>query len=43
MPIELPSQRALPEPAVPREETASSHLSLEAKIDQFYLEEDKEE
>ena len=39
MPVELPFQRALPEAATPREEIASSHLSLEAKIDQFHLEE----
>ena len=33
--VELPSQRALPEVATPREETASPHLSLEEEIDQF--------
>ena len=33
--VELPSQHALPEVATPREETASSHLSLEEEIDQF--------
>ena len=33
--VELPSQRALPEVAALREETASSHLSLEEEIDQF--------
>jgi len=31
------------EVAAPREETASSHLSLKAEIDQFHLEEDREE
>lgn len=41
--IELPSQRALPEPATPRKETASLRLSLEVEIDQFHLEEDREE
>ena len=41
MPIELPSHRAPRETAAPQEEIAS--LSLEAKIDQFHLEEEREE
>lgn len=40
---ELPSHRSPHEAAVPREETASSCLSLEEEIDQFQLEEEKEE
>ena len=35
LPVELPLQRALPEVAAPREETASSHLSFEEEIDKF--------
>ena len=35
--VELPSQCALPKVTVPREETASSCLSLEEEIDQFQL------
>ena len=35
VPVKLPSQRVLPEAAVPREETASLRLSLEKEIDQF--------
>ena len=42
VPIELPSQRALPEAAAPREETASSRISLKEEIDQFQLEEEEE-
>ena len=42
-PVELPLQHALPEAAVPKEETASLHLSLEVEIDQFHFKEDKEE
>ena len=42
-PVELPPQRSPREVATLREETASSHLSLEAEIDQFHFEEDKEE
>ena len=42
VPIELPSQQALPEPAAPREETTSSHLSLKEEIDQFQLKEEEE-
>ena len=41
--IELPSHRSPREAAALREETASSRLSLKAKIDQFYLEEGREE
>ena len=37
-PIELPIQRAPQEVAAPREETTSTHLSFEAKIDLFHLE-----
>ena len=43
VPVELPLQRALPEAAALREEIASSRLSLEEEIDQFQLEEEKEE
>ena len=42
-PVELPLQHALPEAAVPKEETASLCLSLEVEIDQFHFKEDKEE
>ena len=42
-PVELPPQCSPREVATLREETASSHLSLEAEIDQFHFEEDKEE
>ena len=42
-PIELPLHRALPKAAAPREKTASSRLSLEEEIDQFWLKEEKEE
>ena len=41
-PIELPFHRFPREVAAPKEETASSCLSLEAKIDQFCLEEEGE-
>ena len=41
-PIELPIQCAPQEVAAPREETASTHLSLEAEIDLFHLEEEGE-
>ena len=41
--VELPLQRSPREVAAPREETASSRLSLKAEIDQFHLEEDREE
>ena len=41
-PVELPFQRYPREVAVPKEETASSRLSFEAKIDQFHLEEEGE-
>lgn len=40
---ELPLHRSPSEVAAPREEIASSRLSLEAEIDQFHLEEDREE
>ena len=43
MPVELPPQLALLEAAAPREETSSSCLSLEEEIDQFQLEEEREE
>ena len=39
LPVELPIQRAPREVVAPREKTASTPLSLEAKIDQFYLKE----
>ena len=39
-PIVLPLQQVLPESAAaPREEIASSHLSLEEEIDKFHFEE----
>ena len=41
-PIELPVQHVPQEVAIPREETASTHLSLEAEIDQFHFEEEGE-
>ena len=41
--VELPSCHSPREVVVPREETTSSHLSLKAEIDQFHLEEEKEE
>jgi len=41
VPVELPSHHASRETVAPREETASS--SLKAKIDRFYLEEEREE
>ena len=41
-PVELAIQRALQEVAALREETTSTHLSLEAEIDQFHLEEEGE-
>ena len=41
-PVELPLQHSSREVAIPREETASSHLSFEAEIDQFRLEEERE-
>ena len=40
--IELPFHRSPHEVATPREETTSSRLSLEAEIDQFRLEEERE-
>ena len=43
MQVELPSHYAPLKAVVPREETASFRLSLEAEIDQFQLNEDKEE
>jgi len=39
----LPLHHSSREVAALREETASSRLSLEAKIDQFHIKEDKEE
>ena len=42
-PVELPFQRSPQEVATLREETTSSRLSLEAEIDQFHFEKDKEE
>ena len=41
--VKLPLQRSPNEVATPKEETASLRLSLKAKIDQFHLEEDREE
>ena len=43
MPVELPPQLALPEVTTLGEETASSHLSLKEEINQFQLEEEREE
>ena len=43
MPVELPFHRSPREVAAPREETASSHLSLETEIDHFCLEKVEEE
>lgn len=43
LPIELPSYCAPLEVVVPREEIASLRMSLEAKIDQFHLEEERDE
>ena len=41
-PVELPFQRSPQEVAIPREETSSSRLFLEAEINQFHLEEEGE-
>ena len=41
--VELPSHRSPREVAAPREETASSRLSLETEIDQFQLEEERKQ
>ena len=41
-PVELPIRRVPQEVAAPREEIASTHLSLEAKINQFHLQEEGE-
>ena len=41
-PVELPFHHSLSEVVAPREETASSRLSLEAKIDQFRLKEEEQ-
>ena len=43
MQVELPSHHFPCEATVPREEIASSRLSLKAEIDQFRLEEEREE
>ena len=40
-PVELPLQRSSREVTIPREETTSSRLSLEAEIGQFQLEEEE--
>ena len=42
VPVELPSQRAFPEAAIPKEDTTSSRLSLEEEINQFLLKEEEE-
>ena len=42
-PVELPLHHALLEAAASREETISSRLSFDEEIDQFQLEEEKEE
>ena len=41
-PVVLPSRHIPQEVAAPREETASTHLSIEAEIDQFYLDKEGE-
>ena len=41
--VKLPLHWALPEAAAPKEETASSCLSLEEEIEQFHLEEEEEQ
>ena len=43
MPAGIPLVPTLLEAAIPREETAASRLSLEEEIDQFHLEEEKED
>ena len=43
MQVELPSHCSPREAAIPREEIASSHLSLEVEINQFQLKEEREE
>ena len=43
VPTGIPLVPTLPEAAAPRKEIASSCLSLEEEIDQFYLEEEKED
>ena len=43
VPAEIPLVPTFPEAAAPRKEIASSRLSLEEEIDQFYLEEEKED
>ena len=43
VPVELPFHHSPYEVAAPKEKTTSSRLSLKAKIDQFRLEEDREE
>ena len=40
--VELPIRRVPQEVAAPREEIASTHLSLEAEINQFHLQEEGE-
>ena len=42
-PVELPLQLSPREVAAPREETTSSRLSLEVKIDRFHFEEGEKE
>ena len=41
--VELPSRRSPREAMVLREEISSLHLSFDAEIDQFHLEEEREE
>ena len=43
MQVDLPTRCSPREAAVLREETASSQLSLETEIDQFHLEDEREE
>ena len=42
LPVELPLQHSQQEVTIPREETTSSRLSLEAEIGQFQLEKEEE-
>ena len=43
MQVDLPARRSPREATVLREETASLWLSLKTKIDQFHLEDEREE
>ena len=43
VPVKLPSRRSPRKATVLKKETASSRLSLETEINQFHLEEEREE